>query len=90
MTSRFTKGYLKRLRRLPSHVQRRSLKTLDLLDADERYPSLHFKEVSAADGAWSVRVSQDYRMVGYRDGDSVTWFWIGTHSEYDGLLKRLG
>jgi mRNA-degrading endonuclease RelE of RelBE toxin-antitoxin system len=47
VTSRFTKGYLKRLKRLPAHIQKRVLKTLDLLDADERYPGLHFKEVSS-------------------------------------------
>jgi len=24
-----------------------------------------------------------------RDGDTVIWFWIGPHAEYDELLKRL-
>ena len=90
MTSRFTKGYLKRLRRLPGHVKERAVKALELLEQDERYPSLHFKEVSEPERAWSIRVSQDYRMVGYREGDVVTWFWIGTHGDYDKLLKRLG
>ncbi|MEM6327509.1 MAG: hypothetical protein AAF791_10360 [Bacteroidota bacterium] len=42
------------------------------------------------EGAWSMRVSQSYRMVGYKEGERITWFWIGTHSEYDALLKRLG
>jgi plasmid maintenance system killer protein len=65
------------------------LKALELLGQDERYPSLHFKEVSAKEHAWSIRVSQDYRMVGYREGDAVTWFWIGTHGDYDKLLSRL-
>lgn len=86
MTFRFTSGYLKRLRRLPDHVQKRALKTLDLLDGDERHPSLHFKRVTSE--AWSARVSQDYRMVGYRDEDTVTWFWVGKHDDYDALLTR--
>ncbi|MDT0632792.1 hypothetical protein RQM47_12585 [Rubrivirga sp. S365] len=90
MTFDFTKGYLKRLQKLPGHVQTRTLKALDRLDQDERYPSLHFKRVSEEEGAWSVRVSQDYRMVGYRQDDHVTWFWIGKHDDYDKLLDRLG
>lgn len=89
MTSGFTTGYLKLLKRLPADVQDRALKALDLLHADERHPSLHFKEVSRKEAAWSVRVSQDYRMVGYRAGGRVTWFWIGKHDDYDTLLGRL-
>lgn len=90
MTFAFTKGYVKRLKRLPADVRTRSLKSLELLEADPRYPSLHFKEVAPKEGAWSMRVSQSYRMVGYKEGERITWFWIGTHSEYDALLKRLG
>ena len=90
MTFEFTKGYLKRLKKLPDHAQARTLKALDLLEQDARHPSLHFKEVSAKEKAWSVRVSQDYRMVGYRTQDRVTWFWIGKHDDYDKLLSRLG
>lgn len=30
-----------------------------------------------------------HRAVGLRDGDLVTWFWIGSHAEYDEILKRL-
>jgi len=31
----------------------------------------------------------DWRAVGFRQGDTVIWFWIGSHAQYDGLLKRL-
>ena len=89
MTSRFTAGYFKRLKRLPKDVQRRTIKTLELLEQDARYPSLHFKELSARHGAWSARVSRDYRMVGYRDAEVIEWFWVGPHDQYDKLLNRL-
>lgn len=89
MTSRFTKAYAKRFKRLPAHVQKRALKALRMLDEDERHPSLHFKEVAPKQAGWSMRVSQDYRMVGYREGEEVTWFWIGSHNDYDLLLRQL-
>jgi mRNA-degrading endonuclease RelE of RelBE toxin-antitoxin system len=89
MTFSFTQKYLKRLRRLPQHVQQRAIKSLGLLEKDPRHPSLHFKEVKPRVGGWSMRVSQDYRMIGYREGEHVTWFWIGSHADYDALLARL-
>jgi len=27
--------------------------------------------------------------VGTLDGDTVIWFWIGTHADYDKLLESL-
>jgi hypothetical protein len=30
-----------------------------------------------------------YRAVGILDGDSIVWYWIGSHADYDGLLRQL-
>jgi hypothetical protein len=30
-----------------------------------------------------------YRSLGVRTDDAMIWFWIGSHSEYDQILKRL-
>ena len=27
-----------------------------------------------------------WRALGRRDGNTVTWFWIGSHAEYDRLI----
>jgi hypothetical protein len=32
---------------------------------------------------WAVRVGLGYRALSLREADRVTWFWIGSHSEYD-------
>ena len=90
MNSRFEDGFAKHLRGLPDQVAKRVTKALDLLEQNDRHPSLHFKCIKAGKSAWSIRITRDYRMVGHRDGDTVTWFWIGTHANYDKLLKRLG
>jgi hypothetical protein len=34
----------------------------------------------------SARVGLQYRAVGELVGDTITWFWIGSHDEYDRLL----
>lgn len=47
------------------------------------HPSLHFKQVGLF---WSVRVSYSYRALAVREGDVLTWFWIGANADYDKLL----
>jgi hypothetical protein len=34
-----------------------------------------------------VRVTQDYRALALFEDDTYHWIWIGTHSEYDRILK---
>lgn len=51
------------------------------------HPSLRFKKLAGHDHVWSVRINEQYRAVGERQGDSITWFWIGTHNEFDKLFS---
>jgi len=32
---------------------------------------------------WAVRVTLGWRAVGVLQGDTVTWFWIGRHDDYE-------
>jgi hypothetical protein len=34
-------------------------------------------------------VSLGYRAVGLLEDEDITWFWIGSHADYDRLLARL-
>ncbi|WP_446686515.1 ParE family toxin-like protein [Rhizobium laguerreae] len=56
----------------------------DLLKQDPRHPSLHFKRVGRF---WSARVGASWRALAVSDGDDIIWFWIGSHADYDKLLK---
>ena len=73
-------------RALPTPVQDRARKSFELLKADSRHPSLHFKKV---DRFWSVRVGLRYRALAIEVEQGILWFWIGSHTDYDALLKRL-
>jgi len=70
--------------KLPSSVRAKADSSFAKLRADPFHPSLHFKQVGRY---WSARVDLNYRAVATRDQDDMIWFWIGTHSEYDRLLK---
>ncbi len=38
---------------------------------------------------YSARISNNYRAVGLLDADTVIWFWVGSHAEYDKFLGQL-
>jgi hypothetical protein len=42
--------------------------------------------VSDKEPVYSARVSLGWRALGLLEGDTVTWFWIGSHADYEKLL----
>jgi len=68
---------------LPSSVRDLADKNFELLKADPRHPSLHFKQIGSL---WSVRVGGHYRALGHDVKDGIRWFWIGSHADYDKLI----
>ena len=71
-------------RQLPNDIQELADRCYDLLKQNSRYPSLHFKKVGQF---WSVRIGIHYRALAVEDDGEIAWFWIGSHSEYDQLLR---
>jgi hypothetical protein len=55
-----------------------------LLKLDPRHPSLHLKRI---DGFWSCRVGVHYRTLGIDMDGGILWFWIGTHADYNQMVK---
>jgi len=54
--------------------------------------SVKFKAIKRlADGnqLCSARVTRDYRVLGVLVNDIVIWFWIGSHNNYERLIKEL-
>ena len=69
---------------LPAPIREQADKAFELLKADPHHPSLHFKKVGRF---WSARAGLHYRAVGVGAPDGIIWFWIGTHAEYDKLIR---
>jgi hypothetical protein len=70
--------------RLPEEIQKLAVRNFALLEADPHHPSLRFRPVGRF---WSARVGRDYRATAVRRGDDCIWFWIGSHAEYDRLIR---
>ncbi len=69
---------------LPENIRRLADKNYELLKADPRHPSLQLKKVGRY---WSVRVGDGYRALAVEAADGLIWFWIGSHADYDRLLR---
>ena len=89
MKSSATKTFRKRLSDLPTSVQDQAAKAYALWKEDPYHPSLQFKRVSQRQPIYSARISLNYRVLGLLEANHVYWYWIGTHDEYDELLKRM-
>jgi len=70
--------------RLPEPVRSLAEKNYALLKENPQHPSLQFKRVGRF---CSVGVGLRYRALATdADGDLV-WFWIGSHADYDALIR---
>jgi hypothetical protein len=84
-TARFWDRYAS----LPEDVKRQARFAYRLFRDNPNHPGLRFKRVHGSEPIYSVRIGLGYRAVGVLQGDTVLWFWIGSHREYDRLLKQL-
>ena len=90
MKSELTKEFVERFRNLPERVKRTARKNYRLWARDPRHPSVEFKKLNASMPIYSVRAGIGWRAVGVlKEPDTIVWFWIGPHSEYDKLLRHL-
>lgn len=89
MTSSVTREFRRRLDQLLAAVQAQAARAYALWRANPYHPSLQFKRVSQRQPIYSVRIGLGYRAVGLREEDHLYWFWIGSHAEYDELLRRV-
>lgn len=57
-----------------------------LFEREPFHPSLGLKQKGEV---WTVDIGRSYRAIAYRNGNDFHWFWIGSHEEYNKLLRRV-
>jgi len=89
MISHTTADFRRDFSVLPASIQKQARAAYRLFVIDPKHPSLKFKKLPPHVDLWSVRISADYRAIGRWRGDSIVWFFVGSHADYDKLLERL-
>ena len=74
---------------LPKQIQTRARAAYRIFRENPSHPSLRFKNVHPTRPIYSARVGLAHRVLGIRHGDVIIWFWIGSHAEYDQILRNL-
>lgn len=87
MKSRTTRRFRKALANLPPEVQEQAKEAYKLFQQNPFHPSLHFKRVHPTEPLYSVRISHSYRAIGLWEGDTIVWIWVGSHDDYERLLR---
>ncbi len=89
MKSHLTDEFIRRFRELPRRIQRVARKNYRLWKRNPSHPSHQFKHVGKGLPVYAVRIGIGWRALGLLEGNTVVWFWIGPHAEYDGLIRRM-
>ncbi len=78
MKSKLTKSFINAYRALDPEIQKRARRAYKVWRANEK--ARRFKQVGED---VTVRIDRNYRVVGYIEEDTVFWYWIGKHDEYE-------
>jgi hypothetical protein len=82
MNSCVTPAFLEAFRRLSPEIRERTRRAYREWRTNPN--ARNFKRVGED---VSVRIDRNYRALGYIEGDTVYWYWIGRHDDYDRLLR---
>lgn len=83
MKSATLPSFWKAYEALDTGIQQRARKAYNLWEQNPFHPSLRFKCINSEENIWSARVTLGYRAIGILEKDTVTWFWIGNHDDYE-------
>ena len=86
MKSQLTEDFIACFRELPDEVRQLARRNYQRWRENPQHPSLAFRRVHTTEPIYSVRIGIGWRALGLLNGDTITWFWIGSHAEYDRIL----
>jgi hypothetical protein len=81
-----SKKFWQRFDQLPTNIQLLARESFSLLKQDPSHSSLQFKRIRNSE-FFSARVSLGYRALGVAVDQGIQWFWIGSHADYDKLIR---
>lgn len=84
-TQRFRKAYAD----LPPHIKEAARRSYGIWKKNPHHESLKFKKVHTTEPVYSVRIGLAWRALGLKENETIIWFWIGSHAEYDKLIATL-
>jgi len=85
--SHTTSAFRALLAAAPAGIQAKAQAAYKIWTQNPAHPSLRYKKVHDTLPIYSVRIDRDWRAVGALQQGAMVWFWIGSHSDYDALIR---
>jgi mRNA-degrading endonuclease RelE of RelBE toxin-antitoxin system len=89
MISQILPGFKKAFRSLPKEIKKQAKEAYKIWKENPFDKSLGFKKIHPSKPIYSVRITINWRALGVKENDTITWFWIGSHEKYNTLIKQL-
>jgi hypothetical protein len=70
-------------RELPIDIRRQADAAFRTFCGNPAHPSLSFERLRCHEKFWAVRITRNYRAVARKHEETMIWFWIGAHDEFD-------
>lgn len=87
MISRINPDFRAAFAKLPAPVRQQARAAYRLFQENPYHSSLQFKSV--APSIYSARIGLHYRALGKRVDNTIIWFWIGSHADYDRMIGKV-
>lgn len=87
MKSRTVPNFWKLFHGLPPFIQQKAYKVYRQWRANPSTRGLRFKRISDEEPIYSVRIGLGYRALDLLEGDTIYWYFIGNHDQYEQELK---
>jgi mRNA-degrading endonuclease RelE of RelBE toxin-antitoxin system len=87
--SHLSQKFIKCYSGLPERIKRITKKNYKLWKKNPNHSSLNFKEVKDNTNIYSVRIGIGWRAIGVVEQDTIIWFWIGSHEDYNNMISNL-
>ena len=84
MNSLATPDFWQAYARLPAEIKALAKRAYRIWSRNPRHPSLCFKKVGEL---WAIRIGLAHRAVAIQQDNTFYWFWIGSHDEYERLVR---
>ena len=89
MESRTTERFRKSYEELPARIKEDAKRIFKTWKSDPYLKSLKFKKIHSKENIYSIRIGISWRALGLKENETIIWFWIGSHSDYDKLINTL-
>lgn len=87
MISKVLPKFKKCFKKLPKNIQKEAISAYKIWKRDPFYPPLSFERKNHPKPIYSVSIGPNWRALGILKGNIIYWFWIGSHEDYNQLVK---